>query len=400
MSIVAAPVRLGGDRSATTAGAERWARARAPLAVLLLVLLTVATAALIRPTGSTVPLAVDNAEATGTRALAQVLRDQGVAVTQVRSTAEAVARAEAGTTLAVVTSWLLTADEVAELAATEADLVLLGVEAPDLRELSAGTLDLTSGFMTPDTVPAACDAPAAAAAGELRPPLPTGRAIMTTGATGATTICFPVSGDRTAGLFATTTAGGRSVAALDDPTLLTNENVATAGHAALGLTALGRHDRLTWFLPSANLPTATQGGGMGDLLPGWAGPVAALAAAVVATAALWRGRALGPVVAEPLPVVVRSAETTLGRGRLYRRSRSRGHAAAALRAGTADRCARRLGLPRSADAPTVIDVVSAAAGRRQDDVAALLYGPPPTDDAALLALARALDQLESEVHHT
>src|SRR5665647_2284492 len=99
-------------------------------------------------------------------------------------------------------------------------------------------------------------------------------------------------------------------------------------------------------------------------------------------------------------VTVRAAETTLGRGRLYRRARSRGHAGAALRAGTARRAAARVGLPRSAGATDVIDALARATGRPIEQVAGLLYGPPPTDDAGLLQLARQLDELESEVHRT
>ena len=121
---------------------------------------------------------------------------------------------------------------------------------------------------------------------------------------------------------------------------------------------------------------------------------------VVVVTAVWRGRRLGRLVAEPMPVVVRAAETTRGRGRLYRRGRSYGHAGAALRAGTASRSAARLGLPRSAPAPLVVDAVARATGRRPADVEALLYGPPPTDDRALAQLAHDLDHLESEVHRT
>ena len=91
---------------------------------------------------------------------------------------------------------------------------------------------------------------------------------------------------------------------------------------------------------------------------------------------------------------------TRGRGRLYRRSRSYGHAAAALRAGTATRAAARVGLPRTAGALAVIDALARATGRSSDEVAALLYGPPPTDDVGLAQLARRLDELESEVHRS
>jgi hypothetical protein len=394
-------VRLGGDLTGASVASQRWQRARLPVFVTLLVLLTVAVAALVRPTTSAEPLAVDNPQPTGTRALAQVLEDQGVEVTQVRSVAAAAERADAGTTLAVVTSWLLSPEDVAALGSTDADLVLLGVEGADVDRLTGGTVGLVTGLVTGvvpgSTYAAACDVPAAVAARSVAPLEAPWRALS---ATGDATLCFPVSaGPTAAGLLASTTADGRPVTVLDDTSLLTNENITSSGNAALALTVLGTHDRLTWLLPSAEIPLPEQTS-IGDLLPAWTGPAAALAAVVALGVALWRGRALGPVVSEPLPVVVRSSETVRGRGRLYRRGRSRGHAAAALRAGAAHRSAVRLGLPRSADAGTLIDALTRATGRPSHEVAALLYGPPPTDDAAFLALAQALDQLESEVHHT
>ncbi len=61
-----------------------------------------------------------------------------------------------------------------------------------------------------------------------------------------------------------------------------------------------------------------------------------LAVAVVLLA-LWRARRLGPVVPESLPVVVRAAEATEGRGRMYRRAGARDRAAGRLRAATRTR---------------------------------------------------------------
>src|SRR5690606_41722785 len=52
---------------------------------------------------------------------------------------------------------------------------------------------------------------------------------------------------------------------------------------------------------------------------------------VVVLLAWWQGRRLGPLVTEPLPVVVRASETVEGRGRLYRSRRARDRAAEALR---------------------------------------------------------------------
>src|SRR4029079_16437584 len=127
----------------------------------------------------------------------------------------------------------------------------------------------------------------------------------------------------------------------------------------------------------------------GELLPPVVPILALQRLLVVVVAALWRGRRLGRLVTERLPVVVRAGETTRGRGRLYRRGRSYGHAAAALRAGTAARSAARLGLPGWAPAPLVAAAAARATSRRPADVEALLYGPPPTDDRGLADLARA-----------
>ncbi|AYD90232.1 hypothetical protein D5R93_09875 [Actinomyces lilanjuaniae] len=113
--------------------------------------------------------------------------------------------------------------------------------------------------------------------------------------------------------------------------------------------------------------------------------------------ALVRGRRLGAIVTEDLPVVVSSTETTLARGRLYRRAADRQRSAAALRAGTARRLGRTLQVPPEAGREHLLDALEGLAGvdRRQADM--LLYGPVPPDDKALASLAIRLDHLESEV---
>jgi hypothetical protein len=388
-------VRLGGETAGSVA-ARRWRRTRLPLLVAGVVVLAALVVALIRPATNGEPLAVDNPGQGGVRALAHVLGDHGVRVRETRSSAEAVAAAEAGTTLAVVNAGTLTDDELTDLAATDADLVL--VDAPD------GWLDvLTNGLVREsydsaygEPRDAACDDPDARAAGTLS------SADYTLELTGPGTLCFPpdnpVDGVST-GAYAVVTAHGRAVRVVADSVVLTNGTITQEGNAALALRALGHHERLTWFRPqSGSMADLATGPGLGDMLPPGSAEVAAAVGLVLLVVALWRGRGLGRVVTEPLPVRVRAAEATRGRGRLYRRARSRGHAAAALRAATARRCALRLGLPRSADAPTVIEALATAARRPTHEVAALLYGPPPSDDAELLALSRALDQLESEVH--
>ena len=78
--------------------------------------------------------------------------------------------------------------------------------------------------------------------------------------------------------------------------------------------------RLVWVVPRppAQAAADSERHGLFDLLPDrvlWA--TFQLFIAVVLLA-LWRGRRIGPVVAEPLPVVVRATETVEGRARLLR----------------------------------------------------------------------------------
>ena len=60
---------------------------------------------------------------------------------------------------------------------------------------------------------------------------------------------------------------------------------------------------------------------------------------------VWRGRRLGPIMTEPLPVTVRAAETVEGHGRLYHRLNARDRAANALRAGSSAGSAGRTATP-------------------------------------------------------
>ncbi|MEV7772703.1 DUF4350 domain-containing protein [Kitasatospora sp. NPDC086791] len=199
--------------------------------------------------------------------------------------------------------------------------------------------------------------------------------------------------------------GGGDVIVLGSGAFLQNERLAEDGDAALALGLLGSQPRLTWHLPDYSAPLAEGEGTktFDDYLPsGWHWAYDQLVVAAV-LAALWRGRRLGPVVSEDLPVVVRASETTEGRARLYRRAKARGRAAEALRSAAAHRLAPALGVPLQAGAPDADALCAAVAdrlpGRPAGDVRALLFGPPPTDDAALLRLADDLDALERQVRN-
>jgi hypothetical protein len=381
-------VTLGDGTTTRQRVAARWRRSRVALGVLVLLVAAGALGVLATGRGTSGALDPGSAEPQGARALAQVLQRQGVEVVRASRVAEAAPAAGAGSTLLVVSPDVLDPDRLADLAATDADLVLVEPDGPVLRAL-APALE-PAGVVDAAVRPAGCDDVDAAAAGRA---LAGGHLVRAAPDAGATTVCFPDAGDGSAGSYAVTSAGGRTVRVVGQSAVLSNDRLGDDGNAALALRALGAHPRLVWLMASPLDTAADAQPTTSDLLPGWV-PWAAVQLGVVALlAVLWRARRLGRLVPEPLPVVVRSAETAEGRAALYRSAAARDRAAAVLRAAALRRLGARLGLPATASADQVVTATARAAGRDPVAVRALLLGPAPPDEGALVALADDLDTL-------
>ena len=380
--------RAGGTTARSRVGA-RWRRARPAVVLLSLLVLVPLAGVLLTPPTSGGALDPRSADPTGSRAVAQVLLRQGVEVVPVETVDAAVDAAGPGATLVVVDSEVLAPDRLTALAATPADLVLVEPDGPVLAELAPSLAP--AGVADPAVRAAACPDPDARAAASA---LAGGFLVR---ASGDATVCFPDPDDPGTGSYAVTTADNRTVRVLGQGDVLTNEHLDEEGNAALALRTLGAQPRLVWLMAHPLDTSADQDVSTSDLLPSWV-PWAGLWLAVVgALAVLWRGRRLGPLVEEPLPVVVRSAETAEGRAALYRAAAARDRAAAVLRAACLRRVAPALGLPPSARPQEVVAAAARATGRRPDAVAALLLGPAPVDGAALTALADDLDALAQQV---
>ncbi len=111
-------------------------------------------------------------------------------------------------------------------------------------------------------------------------------------------------------------------------------------------------------------------------------------------------RRLGPLSTEPLPVVVRAVETARSRGRMYRRSGDRGHAAGGPAAARpAPTSPRGCGLDRRAGTAEVVEATARHTGAAPGQVAALLDDTTytPATDQDLVALAQELARLRREV---
>ncbi|GAA3753992.1 DUF4350 domain-containing protein [Plantactinospora mayteni] len=434
----AAPVVAGRRR-------RRWHRIAIPLgAVAVLLAVTGITQAIDQPSpGSAGFLSPVNADDEGGSRLADRLRAEGVAVERFTSTRQALIQATSrGFTLFVPSPGLVhplylpylaePADRARVVLVDPPQRVLDGAELP----LAATGRRWAAGAVDADADGRPCPLPEAARAGPAAALLQ--RYANPPGLDNRTDYCY------SGGLVRTERRDSEVVViGASDP--FRNDRIAERGNAVLATGLLGSHDRVVWLDlagpeppppyhrngeldPWTSMPDdsgtyddgeSQEGNGtpeydgrqqpapgqdeqaappeprnpLWDAFPPWFWALLAQLALALLLVVLWRARRLGPPVAEPLPVTVPSAETVLGRGRLYQRARAYGPAAETLRAAALHRLTQSRGVPPDAGPDELAAAVAARTGRGAAEVHDLLYGPAPETNQELLDLARALDDL-------
>ncbi|MFA1548581.1 DUF4350 domain-containing protein [Actinomadura chokoriensis] len=396
--VTQAPPESGpAEPSARQVAGRRWRSARGVVAVLLAMAVIAVILAALRP--STPPEALDpeSPKQDGSRALAEILRQHGTGVIVTRRMQDALIASRSNNVLVVTRTERLSEDDLRMLSGTQVDMLLvrptayaLNVLAPQVRR---------SGPSFEETAAPGCALPAASLAGTVA-----FHESETYEITGQGVACYQTEsgGARVVQV----QKGSSTVTVLGSAAPLTNGRLTEEGNAALAMNLAGPGGATVWLVP--DLPASGEGAGqtsLGDLLPLGVKLFFLELLVAVLLVALWRARRLGPVVAEALPVVVRSAETVEGRARLYRAGRARDRASDALRSGARERLVPLLGLPRgSAQDPSAVqEIVTAVARRTPYDetyVGAALYGPEPLDDAGLIALTGVLDDLERQVRQS
>ncbi|WP_137233610.1 DUF4350 domain-containing protein [Streptomyces sp. BPSDS2] len=394
-----------------------WTRARAVLAVVLILVVAGITFAAVRSGTNYGQLDPRSAEPKGSRAVAELLEARGISVTVVTTLDEATAATGPDTTLLVAGPNLLTRSQqlrLNEATTASAGRTLLIAPGPGATaRLAPGVR--AEAHHTVSALAPSCELPAARRAGTAD----LGGTRYTTQDPDAVT-CYPSAGLPSLVVLPTGTSGDTVV--LGSPDFLHNERLDKQGNASLALQLLGSRPHLVWYLPSLTDPSATandnapgdgseeqsEGGARDeaadessflDLVPsGWLWGTLQLALAAV-LAAVWRARRLGPLVTEQLPVAIRASESAEGRSLLYRKANARDRAADALRAATRTRVAPLVGVPaRDAHTPDVLlTAVSTRVTAPDQDLNTLLFGTAPATDAALVLLADQLDALEREV---
>ena len=372
----------------------RWV---APLIVVGVLLAATLAMTLLSPAGhgNTDDLDPANPGYSGAQGLAHVLSDHGVSVTVVRSQRELLDETVDGTSTVVITHTLRLSGRTARAAlahaAPAASVILLG---PDPEVTKGMGLPVDSHLANLTELTASCTGAGVGADFRLAQ---AGRAYTATGSDSGATTCFPDKSDGGGAMVSLPGAAGRPpVILLGDDTLISNGTILDSDNAAIALHLFGQTDRLIWYVPSL-ADIAPSESSSRSIAPGWFGPGLALATSAVVFLCLWRGRRLGRLVTEPLPVIVRAVETTESRGRMYRKSRDRTRALAVLQLATRRRLTAYLGLSASSAVSSVAAAAAAVSGRSYHDVLDLLSSSAVHDDSSLLELANNLIALEKEV---
>lgn len=362
----------------------------AAVAVLALVLVVAGVMSMLNRSNE-IPLDPQNPGKGGSEAVASVLGANGVDVHRVTDIDELQDRPPGkGTTVLVSDPTSVSADRLREIASAHRDSARLILIAPH-PHLLKDAFEITTEAGGTSTATAAGQECSLAWARSLTMSADSVSYAVPAGATS----CF---GDDSEGVVFELPAADRRPALLviGSTDILTNSTMKAGDNAALGLRALGQTGELLWY--SGGFDPKSSSAQQETVFPRWVMPALWLTSACVLLLMFWRGRRLGRLVTEPLPVIVHANETTAARGQLYRKARDTSRTAAVLRSATRDRVRRYLGLPPGIDDEHLVHQVALHSGREPHEVGLLLADDPRTiDESTLSKLADELSALERQV---
>lgn len=363
------------------------------LAVVFVVLIAVIGLAFTGASKAGTPFSATNAGPTGSMAVAEVLRQQGVDVTvsgSLAATRTALDTTANSTLFLYDANRYLSEEQLRSVAALANHVVVL---SPDFSQLTALAPEVgAAGVVNKKSLSSDCTSAAVNKAGVVTG---AGNGYRLVVKDASATLCLG-SGKNVFSLI-NIERGTRTITVLGTTDALSNEHVADRGNAALALNLLGDNAKLVWYLPTIDDTAVSGEPSIAALTPPWVSSVMTLLVLVAIAAAFWRGRRMGPLVIENLPVVVRASETMEGRARLYQKGAARRRALDSLRIGAIDRLAVLCGLPRLATVEEVIGAVSAITARDPADIRSLLFEAVPGTDRDLVRLSDELLELERAV---
>ncbi len=371
---------------------------------VILVLMIVATVVAGLSGSSERPLDPNNPRGNGMQALAEVLRDEGVEITVVRGLDNLPQESALGSTVLISGTAFLSPDSGEDLLryTRDADSVVILAPQDNLAEV-LGVEATSQPISTPTAMVPECDSPL----WEPEDRVTRGDALLDVDSSIAredATTCLPPSpgynagGSRSGYLVEVAPASSQpSTVIVGFASALTNRYITEEANAATGLRLLGSTDELIWVIPGISDAGDQPPQSLLDVLPEAVVPATALGLVALFLLTLVRGRRLGKVTTEPLPVVIHAIETTTSRGRLYQEAKDRQRALASLQLAARRRLASRLGLSKGSTPEELVQAVAHATGRHTQEIHRLLVDPTVNNDATLVQIARDMRSLEDGI---
>lgn len=367
--------------------------------ILLIVTIFSLISALSSTSGSVAQLSPLNPAPGGAMAAAEVLKQRGVQLSTSDSLGSTLAKvsaqgAQSSTIVLYDVQRFLSAKQLRSLVHSGARIVVI---SPGPLTLSALSTEITSAGSYQassqdqgNEISAHCANPDAIAAGKINGDQST----LFSGPT----VCFPIknSANPKVGQLAQSTDGQLTV--IGNSSIFSNERLAQSGNAALVFRLLGHSKQLVWYLPSAkDLPVSAQRPDLASLQPAWLVPVSIWLLLVAVLAMFWKGRRHGPLVEEPLPVVVKASETATGRARLYQDAHALDRASASLRAAALQRLAKKLRLGPAASREAIVLATVEHTRLAETEVRRILLLTEPSNNSQFLAWSQDLEYLEQDL---
>lgn len=333
-----------------------------------------------------------NTSGQGTSALAELLRQEGIRITVVDSSEAPTV--EPGSTVVLSGGFISTAGVKEIVRQRPERVVVMGYSPRQLRRAGIYVTTGTTGSLAVEE--SHCNHPAAEGIGNVTFSSVTGYVLDKSETSSDVTHCYGSS--LTGYGFVEYVVDGVPISLVaggwDNSSLSSLSDGVTRGNAAWGMRVLGRNKNLIWWMPQRTAPTtAREPRTEIPLIPPNISIAAGIAVVLLGAVAVWRGRRFGPVLEEPLPVVVQASETVEGRGRLYHSIHAYDTAGLHLRQGTITRLSRRFG---TTDPERLITIVADTTSVSATVAHQALVGELPHTEDELIVLKQTLSWIEQE----
>ncbi|MST49882.1 DUF4350 domain-containing protein [Mobiluncus porci] len=330
-------------------------------------------------------LSIHNPRPNGAMALAEVLKDRGVKVHDVYTPRDASQLGE--NDLLVITG-------VRDL--SEKHLQTL-MESPTTNVLFLGTFAQSNrlepyvsavGESNPDGLAPRCKLPAAFEAGPLHGSRGSLEPLREPAAA-----CYEVAPGKFAYL-KFVRPGGLTVSFLSEGKSAQNQEITKGSNAAFLLNLMQPADRVGWVVGRTfQLSSPSGAGASPDMVPPAFTQALLLFFAALLVLGLAKGRRLGRIVKEELPVVVHGSETIQGRARMYRNMAAFETTAKHARSYTARKLGENLHLPTPLTAQALCWEVANYIDLPVPRVEEILLGRAPRNATELMGLLKDLNSL-------